>query len=187
MYFLLIQGLTLHKTANRPHMSYYFNEEEMERLVTLLDSATSEAETINICNTFACNNLSFHQKNNLRNGEANCVGYAQYSSAVLNYAFSYKGFSSTARPVVGQIYLYGLNIHPLMLSVLPDNLTSFFKDHDFVEIQKNEWRNSFYRHFNTGFNRQVVLTKSNPQNVMALVSSICCIRFIERKFCQDII
>ena len=142
VYFLIIDGLTLHKTANR-HMSCSFREEDKQELIMLLDSTTSEAEVIKGCNAFVCHNLSFHKNNDLKNGEANCVGYAQYSSAILNYAFSHKGLQSKARPVVGQVHLYGFNIHPLAMAILPENLKSFVKDHDFVEIQKENGETVF--------------------------------------------
>lgn len=143
VYFLLINGLTLHKIANRHHLSCSFREEDKQELIMLLDSATSEAEVIKRCNVFVCNSLSFHKNNDLKNGEANCVGYAQYSSAILNFAFSYKGLNSKARPVVGQVHLYGFNIHPLAMAILPENLKSFVKDHDFVEIQKENGETIF--------------------------------------------
>ncbi|MDE5629501.1 MAG: hypothetical protein K2I69_08075 [Muribaculaceae bacterium] len=70
----------------------------------------------------------------MKNKEANCVGNAQYTTALLNSAFKYKGLLSKARPVVGRVHLYGFNIHPLAMTIMPNKLKSFFKDYDFVEI-----------------------------------------------------
>ena len=136
MYLLFIYGLTLHKTDNRPVTSYSLTEADAKELLPHLDSTSDEIEIIKRCNKFACKKLSFHRKNNLKIGEANCIGYAQYTSAILNYAFKYKNILCTAQPVVGQVHLYGINIHPLVVAIIPKNLKSFFKDHDFVEIRK---------------------------------------------------
>ena len=35
---------------------------------------------------------------------------------------------------MGQVHLYGFNLPPLGMTIMPDKLKSFFKDHDFVEI-----------------------------------------------------
>lgn len=136
MYFLFIHGLTLHKIENRPYVSYLLTEADTQELFELIATTSDEMEIIKLCNESSCKKLSFHRKNNLKIGEANCVGYAQYTATLLNSAFNYKNLSSTARPVVGQVYLYGLNIHPLAVGIMPDNLKCFFKDHDFVEIRK---------------------------------------------------
>ena len=136
MYFLFIHGLSLRKTDNRPFVSYSFTEAEAKDLQTRLESTSDEMEIIKRCNEFVCEELSFYRKNNLKMRKANCVGYAQYTSALLNYAFKYKRLRSKAGPVVGQVHLYGFNLHPLTMLIVPNNLKSFFKDHDFVEIIK---------------------------------------------------
>ena len=142
IYLLLIHGLTLHKTANRTH-SYSLKDEDKEEIIKHLASVSDETEIIKQCNKYACKRLSFHKKNDLKNGSANCVGYAQYSAALLNYAFSHMGLSSKAHPVVGQVYWFGINIHPFAMAILPENLKSFFKDHDFVEIEKENGETIF--------------------------------------------
>lgn len=91
-------------------------------------------DLIRFCCDYTCKRLSFHHSNDLKNGKANCVGYAQYTSEVLNHAFRMKGLSLKSRPVVGRVHLYGVNLHPILLSILPKSQSSFFKDHDFVEI-----------------------------------------------------
>lgn len=134
MYSLFIYGLSLHKTENRLQGSYSLPEEDRHALVAIIASTSDETEIIRSCCEFACKKLSFHRKNNLKNKEANCVGYAQYTTALLNSAFKYKGLLSKARPVVGQVHLYGFNLHPLVMTIMPNRLKSFVKDHDFVEI-----------------------------------------------------
>ena len=143
MYLLFIHGLSLRKTDNRPFVSYSLTEAEAKDLQARIASTSDEIEIIKRCNEFACKKLSFHRKNNLKKGEANCVGYAQYTAALLNYAFKHKGLKSKARPVVGQVYLYGINLHPFAVAIMPKNLKSFFKDHDFVEIRRQNCDNMF--------------------------------------------
>ena len=105
MYFLFIHGLSLRKTDNRPFVSFSLTEAEAKDLQARIASTSDEIEIIKRCNEFACKKLSFHRKNNLKKGEANCVGYAQYTAALLNYDFIYKNLKSKARPVVGQVHL----------------------------------------------------------------------------------
>lgn len=88
---------------------------------------------------YACNktadDLTFTRKNDLRNYKANCVGYAQYSSAIANVAFENNNYHVKAKPVVGCYHFMGINIHKILTTMLPDNsLKSFVKDHDYVEI-----------------------------------------------------
>ena len=134
MYSLFIHGLSLHKTENRPQGSYSLPEEDRLAFVAKIASTSDETEIIKSGCKFGCKTLSFHTRNDLKTGVANCVGYAQYTAALLNSAFQYKGLSSKARPVVGQVHLYGFNLHPLAMKIMPNKLKSFFKDHDFVEI-----------------------------------------------------
>lgn len=138
MYSLFIYGLSLHKIENRLQGAYSLPEEDRHALVAIIASTSDETEIIRSWCEFACKKLSFHRKNNLKNKEANCVGYAQYTTALLNSAFKYKGLLSKARPVVGQVHLYGFNLHPLAMTIMPNKLKFFFKDHDFVEIRKEK-------------------------------------------------
>lgn len=68
------------------------------------------------------------------NGKANCVGYAQLTSAIINYAFQVKKLPYMAKPVVGKVYLFGINLNNVAQKILPQRHSPFFKDHDFVEI-----------------------------------------------------
>lgn len=71
----------------------------------------------------------------MKNGKANCVGYAQYSAALLNAAFRYKWLSSSAWAAVGQVHLYGVNMHSIAMAIMPGGMKAIFKDHDFVEVR----------------------------------------------------
>ena len=61
---------------------------------------------------------------------AHCVGYASFYATTCNYLLKKNNFSSiwTAKSQIGQLYLFGLNIHKYFNS-------PFFKDHDFVTIE----------------------------------------------------
>lgn len=81
-----------------------------------------------------CGRLSFAVKNNIACGEANCIGYAQLTSAVINYAFQVKKLPYKAKPVVGKVYLFGIDLNNVAQIILPEKHRSFFKDHDFVDV-----------------------------------------------------
>jgi hypothetical protein len=61
---------------------------------------------------------------------ANCVGYACFFAATCNYLLSKYELNDTwtAKPQIGQLNLFGKNIHHFFRS-------AFFKDHDFVTIE----------------------------------------------------
>lgn len=78
--------------------------------------------------------LSFTVKNDLDNGNANCVGYAQMLAGISNYAFRINGYNSSARPVVGYVKLLGANLCYILKWCMPTKRwENFVKDHDFVE------------------------------------------------------
>ena len=144
LYFLFIHGLTLHKNDNRLYTSFRLAETDKQELFQLIGPTSDETEIIKLCNEFSCKKLLFHRKNNLKIGEANCIGYAQYTTALLNSAFTYKNLSSTASHVVGQVHLYGINLHPLAVGVMPDNLKSFFQGSRLCGNQKRKRRYDFH-------------------------------------------
>lgn len=81
------------------------------------------------------NILSFAVKNDLCNGEANCVGYAQMCAGISNYAFRTHGYNSSAKPVVGYVKLFGVNLCYILKWCMPTKRwENFVKDHDFVEF-----------------------------------------------------
>lgn len=64
---------------------------------------------------------------------AHCVGYAAFFSTTCNYLIKKQNISDTwtAKPQIGQLYLFGSNIHKYFSS-------PFFEDHDFVIIENNK-------------------------------------------------
>lgn len=103
----------------------------IERICKYSDSAE---KIIKDCSGLACKELSFTAKNNIQCGKANCVGYAQLTSAIINYAFQVKKLPYKAKPVVGKVYLFGIDLNNVAQKILPKKHRSFFKDHDFVEV-----------------------------------------------------
>ena len=82
--------------------------------------------------------LSFSIKNNLSKGKANCVGYAQLCASICNYAFQINGIKAQAKPVVGYVMFYGINVCNVLKCCMPNKRSeNFVKDHDFVEFQIN--------------------------------------------------
>lgn len=78
--------------------------------------------------------LIFDRANDITNGKANCVGYAQLTSATINYAFKITNLPYKAKPVVGKVYLLGIDLNNITQRILPKMHRLFFKDHDYVEI-----------------------------------------------------
>ena len=73
-------------------------------------------------------------RNDISNGKANCVGYAQMCAGISNYAFRINGYNSSAKPVVGYVKLLGVNLCNILKLCMPTKRwENFVKDHDFVE------------------------------------------------------
>lgn len=62
-----------------------------------------------------------------------CVGYARVFSTICNYALSTNGFKGFAKPVIGHVYLNGMNLNDFS-KLLPKKWKNFTKDHDFAEV-----------------------------------------------------
>jgi hypothetical protein len=85
-----------------------------------------------------CELLRFTQKNDIKSGKANCVGYAQLCSEICNYALKQNGLSNRTRPVVGYVTFYGLNLCDILKFIAPKEYKNFVKDHDFVELDLDD-------------------------------------------------
>lgn len=82
-----------------------------------------------------CSLLSFSVRNDLSDGKANCIGYAQMCASIFNYACRSNGLNSKAKPVVGYVMLYGINLCDVLKWCMPTKRwENFVKDHDFVEF-----------------------------------------------------
>lgn len=69
----------------------------------------------------------------IRTKNVHCIGYPAFFSTTCNYLSDKFGFvdSWSSEPLIGQVYFYGINIHPFFNS-------SFFEDHDFNSIKNKE-------------------------------------------------
>lgn len=130
--FVFISQLRLEKERYRPTQEYALTSDIKDRISLI--ASDNPIEVIKACNVLCCELLSFSAKNDITNGKANCVGYAQLSSAIINYAFKLNDMPYKARPVVGQVYCCGINLTALSQKILPAKHRPFFKDHDFIEV-----------------------------------------------------
>lgn len=79
--------------------------------------------------------LSFAEKNDLAEGEANCVGYAEMCAGICNNAFQTNGLQARAKPVVGYVMCGSVNMCSVLKGCMPTGRwKAFVKDHDFVEF-----------------------------------------------------
>ncbi|MCM1139547.1 MAG: hypothetical protein NC453_13330 [Muribaculum sp.] len=99
---------------------------------------TNIEDLIDKCGEIVCSQLTFKYRNDLNNGQANCVGYARFHSAVLNHAFKINHLPYKARPVYGKTFLWGMDLHPLFKSIIPKKFEPFFNNHDYTEIDLGE-------------------------------------------------
>lgn len=129
---VFISQIRLEKERYRPTQEYALTSDIKDRICQI--TSDNPIEVIKASNDLCCDLLSFSAKNDIPNGKANCVGYAQLSSAIINYAFKLNEMPYKARPVVGQVYCFGINMTALSQKILPAKHRPFFKDHDFVEV-----------------------------------------------------
>lgn len=134
MAMLLISQLELNKSFNRNIAIYKLQEDTKKKIAQDIIPLETEADIIKYCSNVVADMLSFDRKNMIPNGKANCVGYAQLTSAIINYAFQVKKLPYKAKPVVGKVYLFGIDLNNVTQKILPKKHRSFFKDHDFVEV-----------------------------------------------------
>ena len=135
------ETLSLEKTTNRNIAEYALSQKLKDRIKDEIDCISAEHEIIQYSCDLTGQLLKFDKKNDIASGKANCIGYAQLTSAICNYAFMLQGLPYKARPVVGQVFCFGINLTALSQKVLPAKHRPFFKDHDFVEIDLG---NGFY-------------------------------------------
>ena len=129
---VFISQIQLEKERYRPTQEYALTSDIKDRICQI--TSDNPIEVIKASNDLCCDLLSFSAKNDIPNGKANCVGYAQLSSAIINYAFNLNEIPYKARPVVGQVCCFGINLTALSQKILPKKHRSVFKDHDFVEV-----------------------------------------------------
>lgn len=128
----LLLPLTLTKINDRANP--YYPDRTLQSEIKDETGGMSAEEIRNYSVKKTAKNLSFTVKNNLSKGEANCVGYAQMCAGISNYAFRTNGINASAKPVVGYVMFYGVNLCDILKWCMPNKRwKNFVKDHDFVE------------------------------------------------------
>ena len=130
----LVPQLRLEKERDRDIAACAVPEDLKRDVDGMCKDADSVKEILAECSELVCGRLSFAAKNDIECGEANCIGYAQLTSAVINHAFRVKRLPGNAKPVVGKVCLFGVDLNNGAQAILPEKHRSFFKDHDFVEV-----------------------------------------------------
>ena len=130
----LISQIRLHKERDRNIATYSLSMDLKEQIKEMCATIDTPKDIIRHSSNMTSKELSFTAKNNIQCGKANCVGYAQLTSAIINYAFQVKKLPYKAKPVVGKVYLFGLDLNNVAQKILPKKHRPFFKDHDFVEV-----------------------------------------------------
>lgn len=140
VFALLNSRFDLKKTNNRQYNPVPLSKELKERIKNDIVTMDDASSIVRYSCSLTAELLEFSKHNDIPNGKANCVGYAQLSSTICNYAFSIfdgddKSIKSCkAHPVVGTVHYFHINLNKLSQIVLPHKYRPFFKDHDFMEV-----------------------------------------------------
>ena len=144
---LRCSGFGLNKSSVRAYSPVSLSKELKERIDREVSSLEEPQAVIRYSCRLTAELLSFSQKNDISNGKANCVGYARLSSTICNYALEQKSIQGAdgsinkikAFPVVGTVHFAGINLNKLSQKILPHKHRSFFKDHDFMEVDLGDY------------------------------------------------
>ena len=79
---LLISQLELNKSFDRKITLYSLQEDTKKKIAQDIIPLETDTDVIKYCSRIVTDMLSFDRKNMIPNGKANCVGYAQLTSAV---------------------------------------------------------------------------------------------------------
>lgn len=129
-------GFALAKNAERGISQYRLSDSDKEHIIR--EFPADYKGIIKQSLKLTAKQLTFAEKNNLGENEANCVGYAQVCSCICNYALVHHGYTPSAKPVVGYVSFCGINLYPILQKVVPKKYKNFVKDHDFVELKYND-------------------------------------------------
>jgi len=130
---LFLSSLTLVKQHDRA-ITYRLSKSTIQQ-VKKETKGMDEKKIIDYSLNLTCEMLEFGRNNEISNGKANCIGYAQLCSAICNEALRNNGYRYRAKPVVGYIKSFGLNLCSIAKSLMTNQkYKAFVKDHDFVEL-----------------------------------------------------
>ena len=141
---VMLMPISFVKTSDRGATHDYFPE-ELKGRIKAETVGFSDEEIVAYSLELTAELLRFSWDNSLRNGKANCVGYAQLCSNICNYAFAVSHSEARTKPVVGYIRICGFNVCQLAHFFAPTGrLKNFVKNHDFVEYHHRDGTTSFF-------------------------------------------
>ena len=130
--YVCTASFSLVKTGDRSTVNYPLSKELKERIV----NETHELDEIDIVNyslNLTDELLAFNEKNSIKDGKANCVGYALLCASIANYGIKVNKLEGSCKPVVGYVTWGGMNLCTILKEIAPQKFKAFVKDHDFVE------------------------------------------------------
>ena len=138
--YVCAEGLSLKKIRDRGYNPVSLSQ-EFKQKVKKETKGMNEREVVIYCNEKTQNLLTFSTKcekfDDRRKTKMHCVGYAQVLATICNYAFATNGMKGRANPVVGHVYLNGMNLNECS-AMLPEKWKNFTKDHDFTEVRLSD-------------------------------------------------
>ena len=139
----ILMPISFVKTSDRGATHDYFPE-ELKGRIKAETAGYSDEETVKYSLNLTAELLRFTRVNALKDGKANCVGYAQLCSNICNYAFAACHSKARTKPVVGYIEVCGIDMCKIAYFLAPAKDKNFVKDHDFVEYRHRDGTTSFF-------------------------------------------
>ena len=140
---VILMPISFVKTSDRDATYNYFPEELKGRIKSET-AGYSDEEIVKYSLDLSAELLRFTRVNALKDGKANCVGYAQLCSNICNYAFAARHSKARTKPVVGYIEVCGIDMCKIAYFLAPAKDKNFVKDHDFVEFRHQDGMTSFF-------------------------------------------
>ena len=132
--FYLMPSCQLVKTADRTYSEFPLSKQLKEQIVKETSKLPYDIDLMDYCLTLTSMLLEFSEKNDIENGKANCVGYTKLFTSIYNYALLVNKYEGRVKPVVGYVTWCGINLCDVAKFIVPKKYESFVKDHDFVEL-----------------------------------------------------
>ena len=123
---------SLAKVSNRPRN--YSVPKDLRTEIAAEVSGMSADEIMSYGLRKTAHMLRYTEKNDLTNGMANCIGYAEVYAGICNHAFNVNKVQCKATPVVGYVMAGKINLCTIAERIAPQRWKGFLKDHDFVEF-----------------------------------------------------
>ena len=140
---VVLMPISFVKTSDRGATHDYFPK-ELKGGIKSETAGYSDEEIVKYSLDLTAELLRFTRANALKEGKANCVGYAQLCSNICNYAFAACHSKARTKPVVGTIVICGVDVCKVAYFLAPAKDKNFVKDHDFVEYHHQDGTTSFF-------------------------------------------